>query len=195
MTLNSTAGDANAESYASLADADAYFSARGETTWTGTVANKEAALRRGTTYLDNQYRNRWIGLTTNPRTAVTPGQQTQSLQWPRCDGMRGYYRGYTQLLLDIDGFQIPQTVVPVQVQQAAMEAALLWLQGVPLEPRLIRGNQIKSITKKVDVLETATVYGDAATPVDRFLVIEGLLRGLVTSTPGSPTGTVQLLRS
>jgi hypothetical protein len=185
VSLNSTAGDPNADSYIALADANTYFANRGELTWTGTDAAKEQALRRGTTYLDNQYRSRWVGLTVT---------QTQSLGWPRCDGMRGYYRGYTQLLLDINGFQIPQTVVPLQVQQAAAEAALLYLQGVPLEPRLIRGNQIKSIMNKVDVIQTETVWGDNATPVDRYLVIEGLLRGLVLSSPGSPTGTVQLLR-
>lgn len=188
MSLNSTPGDANADSYISLADADAYFTARGESTWTGTDAKKENALRRGTTYLDNQYRTRWLGLTVTIQ---------QSLSWPRCDGMRGYYRGYTQLLLDINGFQIPQTVVPIQVQRAAAEAALLYLQGVVLEPRLIGQNLagIKSITKKVDVLQTTTEYGEIEATIDRYLVIEGLLRGLVLSTPGSPTGTVQLLRS
>lgn len=186
MSLNSTAGDPAADSYISLADAATYFTSRGEADWNGSDATKENALRRGTGYLENQYRTRWVGLTVT---------QTQSLSWPRCDGLRGYYRGYTQLLLDINGFQIPQTIVPVQVQRAAAEAALLYLQGVPLEPRLIRGNQIKSIMNKVDVIQTETVYGDNATPVDRFLVIEGLLRGLVLSNPGSPTGNVQLLRS
>lgn len=188
MALNSTAGDANADSYISLVDADTYFTLRGETTWTGPDTIKENALRRGTTYLDNQYRTRWLGLTVTIQ---------QALSWPRCDGMRGYYRGYTQLLLDINGFQIPQTVVPLQVQRAAAEAALLYLQGIVLEPRLIGQplSGLKAVTKKVDVIQTTTEYGDIEATIDRYLVIEGLLRGLVLSTPGSPTGTVQLLRS
>lgn len=188
MTLVSTPGDPNADSYISLADANTYFTARGETTWTGSDSTKENALRRGTTYLDNQYRARWVGLTVT---------QIQALEWPRCDGMRGYYRGYTQLLLNINGFPIDQTIVPVQVQRAAAEAALLHIQGIALEPRL-QGQMIggiKRVMKKVDVLETDFEYGQNLPTLDRFTVIEGLLRGLVLSTPGSPTGTVQLLRA
>lgn len=186
MTLVTAPGDPAADSYAALADATAYFTGRGEASWTGTDAAKENALRRGTTYLENQYRQRWVGLRAT---------QAQSLAWPRLDGERGYYRGYTQLLLDLDGFPIAQTVVPLQVQQAAMEAALLALTGVSMEPRLVRGNAIKSTRKKVDVLETEIVYQDGAPSTDRFLVIEGLLRGLVTSTPGAQSGNTTMVRA
>jgi hypothetical protein len=188
MTLVTTAGAADADSYAAVADADAYFSSRGIATWTGATGVKENALRRGTTYLDNQYRQKWIGIRATA---------TQSLAWPRCDGARGrlvFYPGYLLPLFDIDGFQILSTIVPQQVISATIEAALLALTGVSLESRLERGGLIKSQHDKVDVLETETVWQDGAPAVDRYTVIEGLLRGLVTGTPGASSGSVQMVR-
>lgn len=187
MSLNSTPGDPAADSYAALVFADSYFTKRGEDTWTGTDAVKENALRRGTTYLENQYRDKWRGITV---------AQFQALSWPRLEGYRDYWTtGWTQPLLDLNGWQMDETVVPVQVQQAACEAALLYLQGVVLEPRLVRGGAIKSLMEKVDVLQTETIYQDGAPAVDRFVTIEGLLRGLVIGTPGASSGTGQIVRS
>jgi hypothetical protein len=187
MTLITTPGAADADSYASLADADAYFAARGIATWTGTDDAKEAALRRGTSYLDNQYAARWRGI----RTGVD-----QSLAWPRSDGSRDpYHASFLYPLLDSDGVPIPVDAVPVQIQRAAMEAALLIVGGATLEPNLDRGNAIKSISKGVGPLRKDIVYQDGAPAVDRYLVVEGLLTGFVTSTPGSPNGVVRLVRA
>lgn len=63
----------NADSYLSVADADAYHAAMGNTAWQPLAsAEKEAALRRATQYLDTRYRWRGQRLTT-----------TQALEWPR----------------------------------------------------------------------------------------------------------------
>lgn len=182
MTLTTTPGAADADSYASLADADSYFSARGVSTWTGADDLKEQALRRATSYLDNQYRDRWIG-----RRAT----ETQALAWPRIDGTRGY--GYP--LLDSDGYDIGSTVVPTQIKRATFEAALLVLSGTDLEPRLERGGAIKSIGKGVGPLRKDITYMDGAPAVDRITVLEGLLRGLVTGSPGATAGNFRLVRS
>lgn len=189
MTLITTPGDPAADSYAALTDASRYFTARGISAWTGTDAILENMLRQGTTYLDNQYRQKWVGIRTN---------LTQMLAWPRVDGARGpllVNPGYLTPLYDIDGFQILSTIIPQQIINATCEAALLVLLGVTMEPRLVRGNMIKSTNNKVDVLQTETVYMDGAPARDRFLVIEGLLRGLVTSTPGASSGSIQMVRS
>jgi hypothetical protein len=98
-------------------------------------------------------------------------------------------------LVDINGFQIPSTTVPLQVQHAAMEAALLALGGADMEPTLVRGGQIKSIGKSVGPLRKDITYIDGAPAVDRYMVIEGILRGLVTSTPGASSGNVRLVRA
>lgn len=188
MALNSNPGDPAADSYIALADADAYFNLRGITTWTGTETVKENALRRGTSALDNLYRNLWIGIRA---------YQDQSLGWPRIDGARGpmlFNPGFLINLYDIDGFQIPFDQVPTQVQNAAAESALLYMQGVEMQPRLVRGGMIKSQMNKVDVIEQQTVWQDGAPAQDRFIVIEGLLRALVKSTPGAPSGNNQILR-
>jgi hypothetical protein len=174
------------DSYVSLDEAAAYFTARGITAWTGADDEKEAACRRGTAYLDNQYRGRWIGI------AAT---QDQTLSWPRVDGYRTLMRVFTYPLLDSEGFQILSTTIPAQIKTAAMEAALLAITGVTLEPRLDRGGQIKSIGKSVGPLRKDIVYMDGAPAIDRYVVIEGLLRGLVNSTPGSSSGNVRLVRS
>lgn len=188
MALNSNPGDPAADSYMALTDADAYHLGRGATAWTGTNATKENALRKATGILDNLYRNLWIGIRS---------YQDQSLGWPRIDGARGpmlFNPGFLINLYDIDGFQIPFDSVPVQVQRATAEVALLVLQGVDLEPRLVRGGMIKSQNNKVDVIGQETVWQDGAPAQDRFIVIEGLLRSLVKSTPGAPSGNNRILR-
>lgn len=186
MTLVTTPAAVNADSYAAVADADAYFTATNNTAWAGATSDKEVALRQGCQYIENSYRNRWVGVRST---------QPQSLAWPRGDGARGLYRT-TMLfpLLDIDGFPIATTAIPQQLINAQCEAALLALQGVVLEPTLVRGGLIKSLSTEVDVIKKETVWMDGASPIDRYLAIEGILRGLVTSTPGAQDGTSRMVR-
>lgn len=192
MTLVTTPGSATADSYFSLAEATAYFTARGVTAWTGTDTAKESAARLGTTYLDNAYRDRWKGYRT---------EQLQALAWPRVGSggdSRWRFPGQSFSvygIVDSDGFEIATNVVPEQVKRAAMEAALLAIGGTVLEPALARGGQIKSISKGVGPLSKSVTYVDGAPAIDRYMVIDGLLRGLVTSAPGAMSGTVRLVRA
>jgi hypothetical protein len=185
MTLITPPGAADADAFASVAEYDAYLLARGIAN-TDTTTTKENNLRIGTSYLVNAYRERWKGI------AVA---QTQALPWPRVDGYRTLYRSMTYPLLDPEGFLITDTTVPVQVKNANIEAALLAKAGVTLEPTLARGGAIKSIGKSVGPLRKDIVYVDGASVLDRYVAIEGLLRGLVTGTPGSTSGNVTLVRS
>ena len=174
MTLIATPAATDADSYFTIAEADAYFAARGVATWWGSNDAKEVAARRGTAYVDNAYRAKWIGLRYS---------EFQALAWPRVD------------VVDDDGYTIGATVIPPRVKQAAMEAALLALGGATLEPTLERGGQIKSISKSVGPLSKSVTYEDGAPAIDRYLVIERLLRGLVRANPGSGSGNVRLVRS
>lgn len=192
MALVTTPGAIDADSYFSLAEATTYFTARGVTAWTGTDTVKEQAARKGTAYLDNAYRNRWKGYRT---------EQAQSLAWPRVGpGGDSRFRlpvGSTFFvygIVDEDGFEIPTDTVPEQIKRAAMEAALLSM-SVTLEPTLERGGQIKSISKGIGPMQKSVTYMDGAPAVNRYSSIDGLLRGLVTSTPGASAGNVRLVRS
>lgn len=193
MALNSTAGDPAAESYFTISEADTYFTARGVTGWTGAESVKEAAARKGTSYLENAYRSLWKGYRT---------EQAQALAWPRIgNGGDSRFRFAADQsfavygVIDLDGFEIPTNAVPAQVKRAAMEAALLSLTGTTLEPTLERGGQIKSIDKSVGPLRKAITYMDGASTVNRYTVIDGLLRGLVKNAPGAGSGNVTLVRA
>lgn len=48
-----------------VAEADAYCTARGIAAWTGTNADKTAALRRGQDYIAGKYNGRWTYETTD----------------------------------------------------------------------------------------------------------------------------------
>lgn len=94
LVVESGSGDVNSESYISVADADSYFSDHGSPSeWTSaTTAEKEAALRYATTYLDDNYE--WYS------SLLT---RTQALDWPRnpyLDSQSRYISGVPQKIKD-----------------------------------------------------------------------------------------------
>lgn len=93
-------GLAGAEAYISVADADAYFTARGNTAWAAlTTQQKEQALRKGADYLQNYL---WRG---HRYTAA------QALSWPRCSVV-------------VDGWALDADVIPAAVRHANAELAV-----------------------------------------------------------------------
>lgn len=104
-------GKANAESYISVADATAHFAGRGKGDAWDAVEDKEAALRKATDYMGQEYRTRWLGLRAN---------SGQALDWPRAyvpkfDAPGGYGANPDYYLL---------TDIPVEVKRACAELAL-----------------------------------------------------------------------
>ena len=168
MAIDVTAKSATAVAYDSAANADAYFTARGITTWTGADSVKESALIRGADYLERRYRGRWVGVKTT---------QAQSLSWPR---------GW---VTDVDGYAIDADTVPTQVQRANFEAALLVITGTDLEPVLERGGAVTREKVKAGPVETETEYQGGASARTTITTIDGLLEGLVTGM-----NTIPLLR-
>lgn len=71
LVVEDGTGLMDAESYASLAQTNAYHSAMGNS-WAGGDDAKEAALRRATQYID-----------TNYRFKSEPVSDSQALEWPR----------------------------------------------------------------------------------------------------------------
>ena len=111
MAFDATAGAATANSYASVAEADAYLAVRGDTsTWTAlTTDEKEAKLQWSAIYIDT--------LTFKG----TRSTSTQALQWPRIG------------VWDRDGFEvdgIPQALKNAQAEMAFQLIANDWTQGL-----------------------------------------------------------------
>lgn len=158
MAIDTTAGSASAVAVGSVAEADAYFTARGITAWTGTDAAKEVALIRGWDYLEGRYSGRWAGIKST---------QDQALAWPR---------GW---LNDLDGYPISATEIPENVKRANFEAALLVLGGTDLEPVLTRGGAVVRKAVSAGPVSTETEYSAGAPARDTITRIDGLLRGLV----------------
>jgi hypothetical protein len=100
-----TAGDPNANSYVSVAEADLYFDGRlGAIAWSGATADeKKQALVMGASRLQQL---RYVGTAT---------YEDQALLWPR------------QNVLDDDGFLVDDETVPEMVRHAQLELALYLL--------------------------------------------------------------------
>lgn len=169
MAIDVTPGSATAVAYDTAANADAYFLARGITTWTGTEAAKEETLIRGADYLERTYLGEWIGLKAT---------EDQSLAWPRTDAV------------DVDGYSYDVDEIPVSLKYANFEAALLVLTDTELEPVLERGGSVKVEEFEAAVVRTKTEYFSGAPSRSTFTSIDGLVSGLITGR-GS---TVDLLR-
>lgn len=103
-SLIATAGSSTANSYATVAEGDAYHDARlFSTDWTdASTATKTVALIMATRLLDAMYE--WKGYQTVP--------QTQALQWPRAGLL---YRG--------DQAYVPNDIIPADLKNATAEFA------------------------------------------------------------------------
>lgn len=107
MAIIVTPGASDADSYASLVEANAYHDARlYNAEWlAATDANKEIVLKWGTRLLDENYD--WLGSRAN---------NDQALGWPR-------YGTYW------DGESIDGDIIPVQIINAVSEMALFLLKS------------------------------------------------------------------
>lgn len=169
MAFDATVGGASANSYDTDTNADAYFLDRGITTWTGTAADKQAALIRGTDYLERTYAGEWIGVKNT---------EAQALAWPRYDAV------------DLDGYTYENDEIPEPLKRATYEAALLVLTGTDLEPVQERGNSIKRERVKAGPVESETEYNSGAPTELTISSIDGLVKGLIQGTGSA----VELLR-
>jgi hypothetical protein len=153
-------GLADAESLASVAQADAYHAVRANSLWaTLTTEEKEAALRRATDYMEQMYRLKWKG---------TRASLTQALDWPRLN-----------VELEDIGFgrfaaYVPYNTVPKEVIQACCEMAFR-AAGGELAPDLQR-----TVAEKT-VGPIKTVYASGAPEYIRFRSVDLLLKSLLVS--------------
>jgi len=125
---------ADANSYVSIADVDAYATSRG-LVWTGDDAVKGAAILGAMDYIESKP---FVGYVST---------STQLLQWPRS----GAYA---------NGWNITSDNIPLMLIKATCQATVDQMAG-DMMPTLKRGGAIKR--RKVDVLETEFFEGASAT--------------------------------
>lgn len=146
LVVEDGTGLANAESYASVADATTYATDRELTAWTaGTVtdANREAALRRATEYIEAEYGQRFAGV---------PLTTTQALHFP------------------LEG----ATAVPVGIQRATIELAIIALSGA-LYTVEDAARQVVSQSRGVGPLQTSVTYRDTDAIQRRYRQVDKLV--------------------
>lgn len=154
-------GKSDAESLATVAEADTYHSARGnETAWTDLDTDvKERHLRNATDYMGQMYRTKWKGR----RASLT-----QALDWPRYDVQLDDV-GYGRYLA-----YVPVNTVPKEVIQATCAMALKAASG-ELAPDLQR----QVIAETVGPLRTEWAPGSPE--YVRYRAIDLLLKPLLES--------------
>lgn len=182
MALDATIGGTNADSFATLAEFQAYCGTIGFVLTSYTDEVQEVALRKAAFYLNRSYRRYWRGY------RVT---STQSMEWPRRSFPDNHFSdaiGFNGIL-DDSGFEIPITVIPQEVKEAQYEAAILSLGGVNLEARLERGGAVQSKSVSAGPVSSTTTWAANASARDRFTTIEGLLSAYVTGHPGGGMGS------
>lgn len=140
LVVEDGTGLANAEAYISVADATTYHAARGNAAWAGfSDSLKEQLLRKATEYMQQMYRTRWLSYRTT---------NTQALDWPRAevplyDAPRGYgaFSSY-----------VPNNIVPVEVQRACAELALIANDGAlaPVQDRVTVSEKVGPIEVQYD---------------------------------------------
>jgi hypothetical protein len=171
MSLNVETGSGanNSESYASVADADAYLAARGQTNWASVATgDKEAALRRATDYMQSTYSGSWRGYRV---------YTTQALDWPRhLVPIKDYQTGCV-------AYYDP-AVIPVAVKNACIELALRAAAG-DLAPDL--GPQEKSV--KVGPIEQ--VFADGARQTPAYQAVNKMLSAFFCGS----SNTIKLVRA
>jgi len=162
-----------ANSYVSVAEADAYHAARGNTAWADTSdVLKEAALIRSAEMLESMYRGHWIGYKTNNNVAVSP----QPLAWPR----KKLVDSETEPLVDIDGIDIGINSIPAQIEKAQLEAALIELTTRIIPSVIEPGSYVQS--ESVDGAVSRSFF-PTKPMTNTYPILDRLLQGL--ASPGS----------
>jgi hypothetical protein len=151
-------GKSDAESYLSVADADSYHTTHGDPSdWSGaTTAEKEAALRLATQYLDATYDGRWSGVKFSA---------DQALSWPRDS-------------VEVDGYVLSASDLPQQLLDATAEAALKQAGGDTLFPDMADEGTVKSTTVKVGPITDSKTYSGGSRGIKKYRLVEALVKAI-----------------
>lgn len=157
---------AGANSYSTTLSADNYWVDRGiPAEWAAAIdTDKQAALIRGTQYVDGVFRTRWKGFRVKP---------LQSLGWPRM----GVYEGS---IMD-SNYYISSDTVPVKLRNAVAELAWRHLKGAVLIPDRDEA-PLKSSSTTVGPIVTAKQFAGADSAWPRYRIVDSLIGYLLQDT-------------
>lgn len=164
------AGLANATSYVSVEEADAYFSQFGNEEWAeNTLEAKQLALNKATRSVDLLFGQRFGSYPTYP--------DTQALLFPRAS----FYINTWQ--------NIGSNTVPRLLKQAVCEIALMAINDEEILPNVSTSSAIGEESMKIGDLQFSTKYAGSATSehLQGFYKIELLLGPLLNN--GGETST------
>jgi len=164
LVVETGAGLADAESYASVAACTAYHAARGNAAWAALASDtvREQALRRATGYMVQAYRSRWAG----HRIYIA-----QALDWPRYEVPRRDLPG------DAYFAYYASDAVPTEVVHACCELAL----------RAASGDLMADEDQRISAVSAGSVsvtFQQGSSPRKRYPAIDGLLAPLLKSGGG-----------
>lgn len=128
-----------AEAYASAAEADDYFSMRGDTVWSALGPSvKEQHLRLATDYIESLYLGDWQGERVS---------QVQRLAWPRYGVVR-------------DGYVLDAAPLPRELKEACFESAVASASGTLVTNAVEAGSSglVEEEEVRIGTLLTRTKY-------------------------------------
>lgn len=166
LIVEDGSGLTNAESYLSVAEADAYNDLFCNGTWTSaTTDQKEVALREATRYVDARFHGRWKGRRSH---------QLQALDWPRFN------------VVDADSFWIESDSIPKKLKDAVAQFALIAVAGEDLLPDLDKPGNIKKERLKAGSVEREIEYVGGRSQTKQYRLADFLLKDYV-----GPTGVME----
>lgn len=164
MTLIVETGEGveNANSYASIAEADVYFTARNNETWLDlSDQEKELALISGTDYIHRHYVNNWVG------TVLTSHQR---LFWPRSDAY-----GKDRRL---------RSGVPNEIKEATYEASIRTLTDDLMPDRPANFGTLDSRSRKAGPVEVSESFKISSSQ-PTYYEIDGIVAVLMLGGRGT----------
>lgn len=174
LDVETGSGNAKAESYCSVADANTYHAARGNAAWDALASDtvREQCLRRATAYMGQSYRLRWAGMRAT---------NAQALDWPRAwvpkpdaPSAYGAWAGYYL-----------STTVPLEVVRACAEMALRAAAGD------LAADLGQTVTERT-IGPITTKYAPGSQAVKRYRAVDLLLGPLLKDDGGA---TIRLARA
>lgn len=174
LDVETGSGNATAESYCSVADANTYHTARGNAAWAALASDtvREQCLRRATGYMGQSYRLRWAGIRAT---------NVQALDWPRAwvpkPDAPSAYGAWARYYLS--------TTVPAEVVQACAEMALRAAAGD------LAADLGQTVTERT-VGPITTKYAPGSQAVKRYRAVDMMLGPLLADAGGQ---SVRLVRA